>query len=111
MNKILLLNSSPKYKDSASEHYLDLLYKHLDHNYLIEEEQMILKDSVINKIKNADIIVIASPLYADSLPSHVIKFLSSVNNLDLNNKLLYLIMNCGFLEGIQNKVAFKIIKN
>lgn len=111
MNRILLLNGSPKNKDSASEKYLEILYRHLDQNYYIEEEMMIYKESIVKKINDADIIVIASPLYADSFPSHVITFFSKISDANLSDKLLYVIMNCGFLEGIHNIVAFKIIKN
>ena len=112
MNKILLLNGSPKYKDSASEHYLDILYNNLDKNYYIEEERMLfLNDTLKHKIKNADILVISTPLYADNLPSHVLDFLIKIGDLNLTNKMIYLIINCGFLEGIHNIVAFKTINN
>lgn len=112
MNKILLLNGSPKFKDSASEHYLDILYDNLDKNYYIEEERMLfLNDTLKKKIKDADILVIATPLYADSIPSHVLDFLIKIGDLNLSNKIMYLVVNCGFLEGIHNIVAFNVIRN
>lgn len=112
MNRILFLSGSPKYKDSCSEHYLELLETHLNKDFYIEEEKMLhFNDHVIEKIGNADIIVISSPLYADSLPSHVINFLINMSSLDLTNKSMYAIINCGFLEGIHNIVSLEILSN
>lgn len=112
MNRILLLSGSPKYKNSASENYLDILYEKLDKNYYIEEDKMLFfNDNIKKKIDSADIIVISTPLYADALPSHVLDFLLKISDLNLSNKLLYAVINCGFLEGIHNVVALEILNN
>ncbi len=112
MNRVLLLSGSPKYKNSGSEYYLDILYEELDKNYYIEEEKMLyFNDTLKKKVNDADIIVLSTPLYADALPSHVLAFLMKMGDLDLSNKILYVMVNCGFLEGIHNVVALRIIKN
>lgn len=112
MNRILLLNGSPKYKDSASEKYLNMVYDYLDDNYYVEEINMLKVTKTTKKIvENSDILIISTPLYVDSLPSHVLRFLIEISSLNLKNKLVYVISNCGFHEGINNIVLMDIVKN
>jgi hypothetical protein len=70
-------------------------------------------EKIISNIKNIDILVIAFPLYVDSLPSHVLDFLSILED-NFKGKLkditVYVISNCGFYEGNQNKTALKIMR-
>lgn len=112
MNKICLINGSPKYKDSASEKYLDIIYHELDEAYKVDEiDTFRILPSNLKTISEADILVFASPLYIDSLPSHFIKYLVELENYGISNKLIYAIFNCGYYEGIQNELGLKIIEN
>ena len=112
MNRIVMLNGSPKKKGSASEQYLNMIYENLDNNYYIEEYDMNkLTNSIKKSILNADMLIIATPLYIDCLPSHVIKFLMELGDNDISGKEAYFLVNCGFLEGVHTDVSVEILKN
>ncbi len=112
MNKIILINGSPKYNNSASEKYLELIYENLSKDYLIEEiDCNNFANSKYQMIKQADIIIFAFPLYVDALPSHVIDFISRFANQEIHSKKVYVLANCGYYEGIHNEVALDVIKN
>ena len=68
---------------------------------------------IIKSITKADTIVLAFPLYEDSPNSLTLKLLDYIydNKINLSNKELYVIINCGFREGTHNITALNIIKN
>ena len=111
-----LVNCSPKPKDSNSEYFLNLIQKLLDtkDDYILID----IKKSSSNTFEdmcNCDKIIFASPIYVDSLPSNFLYFLMEFEAF-LKNKpskkiSIYSILNCGFYEGNQNKIAMEIIKN
>ena len=106
-----LINGSPKINKSNSGYFLDTITKTLDKYNLFE----LKKDSyetIIDSINKSDTIVLAFPLYVDSPPSKVLSLLDYIidNKINIKNKLIYVIVNCGFREGIQNKTAVDIIK-
>ncbi|HBN86400.1 MAG TPA: hypothetical protein DDZ89_21460 [Clostridiales bacterium] len=72
-------------------------------------------DSTIDRILNADVLLIATPLYVDSLPMPLVVFLQSIEKriTKTGRPLLkvYGICHCGFFEAIHNKVALDILRN
>ena len=104
---MLLINGSPKLKKSNSNYFLNLTSKKDSIIYLYKDN--------FSKIdlKNHDTIVFSFPLYVDSIPSKVTEFIEYLdnNNIDISNKKIYAICNCGFLEPIHNEIALKIIEN
>ena len=69
----------------------------------------------MNEIISYDKIIFVSPLYADCFPSTMLEFMATFEDFikDKNNiKIdMYCLVNCGFLEGTQNKIAINILKN
>ncbi len=119
MIRLCILNGSPKGSNKSNSDFLiDTFLKVLSDHIKINRYYInnILKNpSLFEEIIKNDSLLIVSPLYADSFPSSVIRFLHSFDdflktndNINLN---VYGMINCGFLEGTQNKTALKILKN
>lgn len=69
---------------------------------------------ILDKIKDADNIVFAMPLYVDGVPSHVLYFLMKMEDFCKENNLknnVYVIANNGFIEGRQNETLMQIMEN
>ena len=107
-----LINGSQKNHKSNSRYFLDYISKYLD-DYTIYDLKYDDFNNIVDSIINTDTIIIAFPLYVDSPNSLTLKLLDYIydTNIDLSNKKLYVIINCGFREGIHNITALNIIKN
>lgn len=126
MNKddnILLLIGSPKSSSSTSESLGNYLILRLEEFGLSVEKDYIYKrirkeegqKELLSKVNNADLIILAFPLYIDCLPAGVIKTLELIANhrKSLNNpkKIGFVVLiNCGFPEAEQNNTAVEICK-
>lgn len=106
-----LINGSPKPINSNSSKFLNIVSSKLD-NFNIFELKKDKYSDILNSIKTSDVIIFSFPLYVDSPTSITLSFLDYIvdNNINLENKLIYCIVNCGFREGIQNITAINIIK-
>ena len=117
--KIALINGSPKLKESASGCILHDLKSLLDngshviYEYSLRKPQLRLEE--MKDLAECDVFVFAFPLYVDSIPSHLLNcliqledFLSELKERDIK---VYVVVNCGFYEGYQNKLAIEIMKN
>ncbi len=123
MKNIVFINGSPKVKKSGSEYFLERIESQLNlSNNNIKILKINIKDRSNKKesfklIKDSDVIVIASPLYVDTLPSTVIEYLEefhdwvNMNGYEVNKINLYGVLNCGFYEGEQTKIAIRVLKN
>lgn len=107
-----LINGSPKIVNSNSENFLKKVSNKIN-NYNLFYLKKDSYEHIIDSIHKSDTIVLAFPLYADSPPSITLKFLDYLydKNINLNKKNFYIIINCGFREGIHNITALNIIKN
>lgn len=107
--KTIIINASPKLKNSNTENFLKALIAKLPEN---ETYVCKLSEVKIHKIQNCSSLIFAFPLYADSLPSELLKLLSKLENIGLNKDIMvFAVANNGFFEGTQNHIAFDIIKN
>lgn len=106
-----LISGSPKFNLSNSMYFLNIVKDKLK-ECNIHELKNNKYEEVINDINNNDVLVLAFPLYVDSPTSVVLKFFDYIidNKISLNNKLVYVIINCGFREGEQNLTALNIVK-
>ena len=107
-----LINGSQKNHKSNSRYFLDYISKYLD-DYTIYNLKYDSFNDIIDSIIKTNTIVLAFPLYVDSPNSLTLKLLDYIydNNIDLSNKKLYVIINCGYREGIHNITALNITKN
>lgn len=105
-----LIDASQKYKKSNSAYFLNIIKNDITSN-LFSLKNSNYKD-IDKSIKKSDTIVLAFPIYVDSPPSILLNYMEHLfDNIDLSNKRLYCIINCGFREGEQNIIAANIIKN
>jgi multimeric flavodoxin WrbA len=116
--KIGMINGSPKSGESNSGIILDILYK------LIKEKHEVkiynyntdhFTAETYRGITSNEVIILAFPLYGDSVPSHTLRLLVELENTIKREKAniltMYSIVNNGFYEGRQNHVVFEMIKH
>ncbi|SDY80163.1 NAD(P)H-dependent FMN reductase [Proteiniborus ethanoligenes] len=120
--KALLLIGSPKVKNSTSESLGGYLLEGLIKVGYTSERlhiRSILKSNVeelFSGVNAADIIIISSPLYVDSLPSPLIRAFELIANNRNEKKIdkkqsLIAIVNSGFPEYFHNHTALRICEN
>jgi multimeric flavodoxin WrbA len=117
--KIALINGSPKIKDSASGFILQELKALLEnHSNMISEyyfRKTQLSTKEMEELMEFDVLVFAFPLYVDGVPSHLLNCLTELerflNPIKENKIKVYSLVNCGFYEGHQNKLAIEIMEN
>ena len=106
-----LISGSPKPNGSNSLYFLNKIKDNLDEHVLYELKKDNYED-ICHNIKLSHTIILAFPLYVDSPTSDTLKFLDYIidNKIDIKNKNIYVIINCGFREGEQNITGLNIIK-
>ncbi|QHQ62332.1 hypothetical protein Ana3638_17345 [Anaerocolumna sedimenticola] len=127
--KIALINGSPKIKDSASGYLLSEVKDFIKVNnqdvsatldeklemYEFEIHKPEIEEVELKKLYQCNILIFAFPLYVDSIPSHLLNVLTILQNYyttkGSRNAIVYALVNCGFYEGVQNKIALEIMQN
>ena len=113
--KISIINGSPKAIKSNSEilgSYLSSLLKEneIKKYYSISFR---LNDENKNEIYNSDVLIFLFPLYVDGIPSNLLKLFVEFEKEKVVNPAtrVYCIVNNGFYEGKQNRLAILQMKN
>jgi hypothetical protein len=96
----------------------------LEQKGLVSEEAFAIRsvytrdgtEKLLKSVDNADIVVLATPLYVDSFPSPTIRALELIHEhrkavAPTKPQMLVAVMNCGFPEKEHMDIAFKIIRN
>lgn len=117
--KIALINGSPKVKDSNSGYILSDLKGFLEGKCTMISEYYFrkpeLSEEEMEQLRECDAIVLAFPLYVDGVPSHLLSCLCQLEKFFIGVKKkeirVYSLVNCGFYEGHQNKIALEILEN
>ena len=113
--KIMMIDGSPKVSKSNSEYFLNILSDFIESKDIVKYKlsKKVDYEDIIKEINTIDTLVFAFPLYVDSLPSHVLEFLIMLEENfkdNLKGVNVYVIANCGFYEGKQNRIALNIMK-
>ena len=113
--KISVINGSPKAIKSNSEilgNYLSSLLKEneIKKYYSISFR---LNDENKNEIYNSNVLIFLFPLYVDGIPSNLLKLFVEFEKEKVVNPAtrVYCIVNNGFYEGKQNRLAILQMKN
>ena len=113
--KISIINGSPKAIKSNSEilgSYLSSLLKEneIKKYYSISFR---LNEENKNEIYNSDVLIFLFPLYVDGIPSNLLKLFVEFEKEKVVNPAtrVYCIVNNGFYEGKQNRLAILQMKN
>ncbi len=111
--RISLINGSPRpRKESVSGALLDALAARLGD----EHELSPLRPDDGGDPRDllaSDALVLAFPLYVDALPAHLLSYLESLEPVLSDKKAeipLYALVNCGFYEPEQCRVALRILR-
>lgn len=112
-----MINGSPKAKDSASETLLDMLREYCKEEVSeLTWNRMEPRKSDLDKLSESDAIVLAFPLYIDSIPSHLLRCLMQVEEYVHTHgwekkAKVYVIINNGFFQGKQNLPAIEVMRH
>ena len=113
--KISLINGSPKMLKSNSEILGNYLLSLLDGNEIKKCYSLSfnLNDNTRNEIYNSEVLIFIFPLYVDGIPSNLLKLLVEFEkeNVVKSGTKIYCIVNNGFYEGRQNRLAILQLKN
>lgn len=112
----LMVNASPKRITCASKYFLDLLHMQMAG---CKTEQIKLAgpkvySEIFSRFNNIDALVIALPVYVDGVPSGVLRFMQEAEKYIKDNGcrfILYIISNCGFVEGRQCKHVLSAMRS
>jgi hypothetical protein len=96
----LFINCSPKIKKSNSEYFINLIKEKDDKIIYLYNNNL---DNMLKEIKNSNIIIFVFPLYIDTFPSKLIELIENIDSFE--NKYIYSICNCGFLEAKHNTLV------
>ena len=113
--KISVINGSPKAIKSNSEIFGNYLSSLLKENEIKKYYSISfrLNDENKNEIYNSDVLIFLFPLYVDGIPSNLLKLFVEFEKEKVVNPAtrVYCIVNNGFYEGKQNRLAILQIKN
>ena len=115
MEKTVLINCSPKRKLSVSGFLMRCA------GILIRGKKEYLqlrtpadRQAIIQALKTAGKVIFVTPLYVDSIPSHMLPFMREMEAFCRENGLrlkVYVIANNGFIEGKQNEPLMQVMEN
>ncbi len=125
MRSIVLIDGSPKIKESSlSKHLAEMAGSYIDNSYAektyINVRQSMIKhitQSDFEKMSEAEAIIITFPLYIFCMPGILTRFLQDYYQFFLiqgktsNNPKVYAIVNCGFPEPEINFEAVRVIRS
>ena len=113
--KISIINGSPKAVKSNSEILGNYLLSLLKENEIKKYYSISFKlnDKIKSEIYNSDVLIFLFPLYVDGLPSNLLKLLVELEKEKVVNleTRVYCVVNNGFYEGKQNRLASLQMKN
>ena len=113
--KTVFINGSPKKSFSASAYFIAVQSFFTQGNKIRETlRNQSDHERILETLKDAHNVVFCLPLYVDGIPSHVLAFMKVLvqfckdNNLHLN---VYVITNCGYIEGKQSEPLMQNFEN
>ena len=110
----LMLCGSPHNEGGNSTYFLNALKEKLNGKgeiYNIMQSYEISEAAFLESLKNGENIVFSFPLYADSLPAYFLAFLKKLKTSAegiVSESRVYVIVNNGFYDDVQNNNAIKI---
>ena len=112
---VLILNASPKGKNSASRFFSGLFQLFLPG---VQKKAVSLSSrqdfqQILELFPGTDVVCFFIPLYVDGLPSHVVEFLIQAERYCKSHSCrfrLYALFNNGFVEGKQNRPALHMLQ-
>lgn len=113
MDRLLILNASPRAPRSNSRIYASLLERYCLRRFLVDNRVLntVNHRSLCRRIDRIHHLVLVFPLYIDTIPVTLLDFLKALERHRLHYKpTIHMIINCHFLESEQNSIAVRTIK-
>ena len=115
MEKTVLINCSPKLKLSVSGFLMKcagvIIHGQKEYLHLRTPADY---PTILRALQDAGKVVFVTPLYVDSVPSHMLSFMREMEAFCRENGLrlkVYVIANNGFIEGKQNEPLMQVMEN
>ena len=111
MEKVMLINGSPRAPKSNSKQFAQLFSENcrLETEYF--EISKINHLEICRAMEHVSHILFVFPLYADGIPATLLNFLKSLETNPPGEKpVISVLVNCGFLEPSQNDTAVEMIR-
>ena len=111
----LMLCGSPHNEGGNSTYFLNALKDKLGGNeeiYHTMQAPEVSETAFLQALENGENIVFSFPLYADSLPAYFLAFLKRLKTSAegiVSQSRVYVIVNNGFYDDVQNNIAIKIM--
>lgn len=109
MDRILILNASPRAPRSNSKRYAQLFAAHCPPTEILA----VTKDnheSLAARMESVHDVLLVFPLYADAIPVTLLNFLKTLEaHPPAHKPTISVLINCGFLEPHQNDVAVEMV--
>lgn len=111
MDKILLINGSPRAPKSNSKRYAALFAKAYQGETAYVEINKNNHLDICQQLEIYEQVILVFPLYVDCLPVTLLNFLKTWEDYPVGTKpTVSVIINCGFFEYQQNHVAVEMIR-
>ena len=115
---ITAINGSPRLENSVSELIIKQISKisgePIKTFYSIKITNGETSHDVFTEILHSDILLIVFPLYVDSMPSHLIEFLSRLEvsaTTSTNKPKIFTVVNCGFYEAVHTELVVDMLRH
>lgn len=111
MERVLILNGSPRAPRSNSKKYAQAVmkYSRLPAEYSAITENNHLE--LCGKMEHVAALLLVFPLYVDGIPVTLMRFLKTLEEHPPKQKpRISVLVNCGFYEPEQNDIAVKMIR-
>jgi len=111
--KIAFLNESPRMKHCISAILLTSLEEELSGHEISRCGALQPAGEIAQALSGCDALVLAFPLYVDSLPSHLIRILEQIRDGEIPvtpGTRVWAIINNGFLEPSQSRIAASMVR-
>ncbi len=113
--KLVIFNGSPRGKTSNTNKLLNHFQNGFSKaggeiesmEYLIMEKHL---DNQVKHFKEAENILLAFPLYVDSVPGVVKQFIEAIGNFDGSGKRIYFFIHSGFPEAIHSQGLLRYLE-
>ena len=111
MERMLIVNGSPRAAQSHSKEYAALFKRYWQGETLEYDAIKKKPEEALEKLDSCGHLLLAFPLYADSLPATLLAFLKELARYPVEKKpVVHVLINCGFIEPEQNLVAVDMVR-
>jgi hypothetical protein len=114
IKKALLISGSPKGKKGASWELGSFVMDQMEKAGVEIRRRSIIplseNSKLLTDIEWAELVVFSFPLYADGVPSILLREMQAIHKTKPATKFFTVLCNCGFAESNHNKVAIEICR-